>query len=113
MGARGVQVGLAGLAPSLALALVAPLLVIVVVLVLDEVMAGGGDIEGGGLTFGVTLALLLLSALLFAASALPLSFVERTPVSSARFARYRQPLALAAIGILVPVILFGLLVSLA
>jgi hypothetical protein len=33
-------------------------------------------------------------------------------VPSAKFVRYRQPLALAAIGILVPVVLFTLLIRL-
>jgi hypothetical protein len=110
--ARGVRVAPAGLSPSLVLALLAPLLVITVAFVLQDVMAGSGEFEGGGLTFGVMLGLLLLSSLLFAASVLPPSVVERTPVSSARFARYRQPFALVAIGILVPVALFGLLVAL-
>jgi hypothetical protein len=109
---QGVSVSRAGLALLLLIALVAPLLGITLVYVLQDVVAGAGDTERSDLRFGVTLGLFLLSSLLMAAAVLPLSFIERTPVPSARYARYRQPLALAAIGILVPVVLFTLLIRL-
>jgi transcriptional regulator with XRE-family HTH domain len=56
----------------------------------------------------VTLGLVFLSSLLLLGAALPESVVARTRVSSATFARYREPLALAALGILLPVALFTL-----
>jgi hypothetical protein len=71
-------------------------------------MADDSGGEGGGADFGVALGLVLLSSLLLGVSVLPPGVVARTPVSSESFARYRQPLALAAIGILIPVVLFAL-----
>jgi hypothetical protein len=63
--------------------------------------------SGGELTFGelplLALALVLLSSLLLVGAVLPPSVVARTPVSPASFAGVRQPLALAAIAILLPV----------
>ena len=109
---RGVLAALARLPPLLVPVLLAPAIVITLVRVLPDVVAGAGDVEVDGLILGITLGLLLLSSLLFAASVLPASAVERMPISPAKFARYRQPLALAAIGILVPLVLFGLLVVL-
>jgi hypothetical protein len=103
---------LARLPPLLVAVLLAPLIVISLVALLPPVVAGAGDVEGDGVVLGIWLGLLLFSSLLFAASVLPASVVERTPVSPARYGRYRQPLALAAIGILVPLVLFGLLVVL-
>lgn len=109
---RGALAALARLPPLLVPVLLAPLIVITLVTVPPEVVAGVGDVEVDGLILGITLGLLLLSSLLFAASVLPAGVVERLPISPARFARYRQPLALAAIGTLVPLVLFGLMVVL-
>jgi hypothetical protein len=57
----------------------------------------------------VTLGLLLLASLLLVAAALPQTVLARGRVSSLRFARYRQPLGLAALGILAPVVVFSVL----
>jgi hypothetical protein len=60
--------------------------------------------DGGGLTFGqlplLGLLLVLLSSLLLVGALLPPGVIARTPLSPVRFARMRQPLALAAIAIL-------------
>jgi hypothetical protein len=105
---RGVWVLLlAGLAPPLVLGLV---------YVLGEVLSGVRDGEGDGLSFGgslLSLGLVLLSSLLLVGAVLPPALIARTGVSPASFARYRQPLALAAIGLLVSVSVFTLLVELA
>jgi hypothetical protein len=89
------------------LAALAPLLVIGIAFLAAE---PSGDAEG--VIVGVTVGLSLLSSLLLAGSVLPPGVVARTPVSAATLARYRQPLALAAVGILVPVVVFALLVGL-
>jgi hypothetical protein len=72
--------------------------------------------DGDALSFGrlplVALALVLLSSLLLVAAVLPPAAVGRTPVSEATFERLRQPLALAAIGILLPVAFVTLLSAL-
>jgi Helix-turn-helix domain len=60
----------------------------------------------------LTLTLVFLSSLLLVGAALPPGIVARTPVSQATFARYREPLGLAAIGILIPVALFSVLAAL-
>lgn len=67
-----------------------------------------GDVGSGGeLTFGqlplLALALVFFSSLLLVGAVLPPGVVARTPVSPASFARARQPLALAAMAILLPV----------
>jgi hypothetical protein len=112
---RFVRLGLAALArlpPLLVPVLLAPLIVISLVTLLPPVVAGADELEGDGLILGISLGLLLFSSLLFGASVLPASVVERMRVPPAKYARYRQPLALAAIGTLVPLVLFGLLVAL-
>jgi hypothetical protein len=76
------------------------------------VVARAGDADASDVTVGVALGLFFLSSLLMAVAVLPLSLVERTPVPAAEFARYRQSLALAAIGILVPLVAFTLLIRL-
>jgi hypothetical protein len=76
-----------------------------------RVLADQGTIDlsegGGGLTFGplplLALSLVILSSLLLVGALLPPGVIAHTPVSPARFARIRQPLALAAIAILLPV----------
>jgi hypothetical protein len=72
--------------------------------------------SGGELTFGqlplLALALVLLSSLLLVGAVLPPGVVARTPVSPASFARVRQPLALAAIAILLPVAFVALAAAL-
>lgn len=72
--------------------------------------------DGGGLTFGrlplVALALVLLSSLLLVGALLPPGVIAHTPVSPAGFARIRQPLALAAIAILLPVAFVSLAAAL-
>jgi hypothetical protein len=72
--------------------------------------------EGGALSFGqlplVALALVLLSSLLLVGAVLPPGVVARTPISLTTFARLRQPLALAAIVILLPVAFVTLLAAL-
>jgi hypothetical protein len=71
---------------------------------------------GGGLTFGglplVALGLVLASSLLLVGAVLPPGLVARTPVSPLSYARAREPLALAALGILVPVAVVALVVAL-
>jgi hypothetical protein len=71
---------------------------------------------GGGLTFGnlplLALTLVLFSSLLLVGAVLPPGVIARARFSPADFARFRQPLALAAIGILVPVAVVALLVAL-
>jgi transcriptional regulator with XRE-family HTH domain len=57
----------------------------------------------------VTLGLVFISSLLLVAATLPQSVLARGDVSSVRYASYRQPLGLAALGILVPVALFSVL----
>jgi hypothetical protein len=72
--------------------------------------------DGGGLTFGhlplLALALVLLSSFLLVGAVVPPGVVARTPMSPTSYARVREPLALAAIGILVPVALVALVVAL-
>lgn len=71
--------------------------------------------EGGGLTFGqlplVALGLVLVSSFLLVGAVLPPGLVARTPVSPADYARAREPLALAALGILVPVAVVAIVVA--
>jgi hypothetical protein len=54
----------------------------------------------------------LLSTLLLIGTVLPPGVVARTPVSPARYESFRQPLTLAAIGILLPVAVVALVVAL-
>jgi hypothetical protein len=75
------------------------------------------DLEnGGGLTFGelplLALALVLLSSFLLVGAVLPPGVVARTPMAPTSYARAREPLALAALGILVPVAIVALVVAL-
>jgi transcriptional regulator with XRE-family HTH domain len=106
--ARAVWIALlAGLASMPAIALV---------YVLEETTAvGGGEIERRDLTQRnmqlLALGLVLLASLLLLIAVLPTGVVERVRVAPARFQRYRQPLALAAVGILAAVALFALLVA--
>ena len=90
--------------------------VIALLYVLAEVADLGGD-DDGELTSSrlrfLALGLVLVSSLLLLGAVLPPSLVARSPVSPATFARYRQPLALAAIGVLAPVTLFALLLAVA
>jgi Helix-turn-helix domain len=83
----------------LLLAALAPPLVIALPLALQEVPI-------------LTLTLVLLSSLLLVGAALPPGIVARTPMSHATFERYREPLGLAAIGILIPVALLSVLAAL-
>jgi hypothetical protein len=53
-----------------------------------------------------TLGLVFLASLLLLGAALPQGVLARARLSSAAFARYREPLGLAALGILVPVAVF-------
>jgi hypothetical protein len=84
--------------------------------VLGEQQAISDVGEGGGLTFGqlplVALALVLVSSGLLVGAVLPPGVVARTPVSPSSYARAREPLALAALGILVPVAVVALVVAL-
>lgn len=72
--------------------------------------------DAGVLSFGqlplVALALVLLSSLLLVGAVLPPAVVARTPLSLTTFARLRQPLALSAIVILLPVAFVTLLAAL-
>jgi hypothetical protein len=72
--------------------------------------------DAGALSFGqlplVALALVLVSSLLLVGAVLPPGVVARTPISLHTFARLRQPLALAAIVILLPVAFVTLLAAL-
>jgi hypothetical protein len=75
------------------------------------------DLVGGDpLSFGqlplVALGLVLLSSLLLVGAVLPPEAVARTPMQVSTFARLRQPLALAAIVILLPVAFLTLLSAL-
>jgi hypothetical protein len=80
----------------------------------DEAAVDLGD--GGGLTFGqlplLALVLVLVSSLLLIGALLPPGVIARTPLSPVRFARIRQPLALAAIVILMPVVFASLAAAL-
>lgn len=73
-------------------------------------------VDGGALSFGqlplVALALVLLSSLLLVGAVLPPGVVARTPMRVSTFARLRQPLALAAIVVLLPVAFVTLLAAL-
>jgi hypothetical protein len=75
----------------------------------------GGE-GGGALTFGqfpfLALSLVLLSSLLLVGALLPTGLIARTPVSAASFARLRQPLAMAAVGILIPLAVSSLVAAL-
>jgi hypothetical protein len=76
-----------------------------------------GDLRNGGdLTFGqlplLALALVLLSSLFLVAAVLPPGVVARTPVPAARYEGLRQPLALAAIVVLLPVAVVALAAAL-
>jgi hypothetical protein len=72
----------------------------------DRATVTAGGEAGGTLTFGqfpfLALSLLLLSSLLLVGALLPTGVIARTPVSAASFGRLRQPLAMAAVGILIP-----------
>jgi hypothetical protein len=72
--------------------------------------------EGGGLTFGqlplLALALVLFSSILIVGAVLPPGVVSRARLSPASYARARQPLVLASIGILAPVAVVALIVAL-
>jgi hypothetical protein len=70
-----------------------------------------GAVSFGHLAF-VALALVLLSSLLLVGAVLPPEVVARTPMRVSTFARIRQPLALAAIVILLPVAFVTLLAAL-
>jgi transcriptional regulator with XRE-family HTH domain len=97
------------------LAALAPPFLLGLVYVLGEVLSERGD--GDGVSFGesqlIPLGLALLSSLLLIGAVLPPGVIARAGVSPMSFARYRQPLALAAIGLLVAVAVFTLLVELA
>jgi hypothetical protein len=72
---------------------------------------GRDDFPSGNLRL-LALALVIVSSLLLVGAVLPPGVVARGRISPGSFARYRQPLALAAIGILAPVTLFALLAAL-
>jgi hypothetical protein len=84
--------------------------------VLGQQATIGGVGDGGDLTFGplplLALAFVLFSSLLLVGAVLPPGVIAHTPLSAARFARFRQPLALAAIAILLPVALVALAAAL-
>jgi hypothetical protein len=77
-----------------------------------ETAAGsnGRDFANGSLGI-LALGLVVLSSLLVVLAVLPPRLVARTPVARARYARYREPLALAAIGIFASVTVVALLVA--
>jgi hypothetical protein len=72
--------------------------------------------NGGDLTFGklplLALVLVLFSSVLLVGAVLPPGVVSRVRMAPASYARARQPLALAAIGILIPVAIVAILVGL-
>jgi hypothetical protein len=72
--------------------------------------------DGGGLRFGhlplLALTLVLFSSLLVVGAVVPPGLIARTPLAPAEYARFREPMALAAIGILVPVAVVALVVAL-
>jgi hypothetical protein len=84
--------------------------------VLGQQATLSGVEDGGGLRFGrlplVALALVLLSSILLAGAVVPPGLIAHTPLTPASYARFREPMALAAIGILVPVAVVALVVSL-
>jgi hypothetical protein len=84
---------------------------------LGEVFGSGGTNGDGALTSRnlrlLAVGLVSVSSLLLLAAVLPASVVARSRMPPASYARYRQPLALAAIGILAPVTLFALLLAIA
>jgi hypothetical protein len=75
-----------------------------------------GDGGAGGLGIGrlqfVALSLVLLSSLLLVGALLPPAVIAHSPLSPVRFARIRQPLALVAVAILLPVALGSLAAAL-
>jgi hypothetical protein len=75
-------------------------------------VSGAGDATAADDGVLLSLGLILLSSVLLAGAVLPPSVVAHTPLSPASYAHYRQPLVLAAIGILVPVALFTLFIQL-
>jgi hypothetical protein len=81
--------------------------------------SGSGGTDGDGALTSRSLRLLAVglvsvSSLLLLAAVLPASLLARSRVvPPASYARYRQPLALAAIGILAPVTVFALLLAIA
>jgi hypothetical protein len=72
--------------------------------------------DGGALTFGqlplLALARVLLSTLLLIGAVLPAGVLTHTPLSPARYEGLRQPFALAAIAILLPVAVVALATAL-
>jgi hypothetical protein len=70
------------------------------------------DVLSFGQLPSAALSLVLLSSLLLIGALLPPGVVARTPVSPARFARIRQPLAVAAVAILAPLAVASLAAAL-
>jgi hypothetical protein len=72
--------------------------------------------DGGALRFDhlplLALGLVLLSTFLLVGAVVPASVVARTPLSPTSYARFREPLAIAAIGVLAPVAAVALVVAL-
>jgi hypothetical protein len=86
--------------------------------VVTAIVLGVGYWDGDGLAsdepplLALMVGLIIFSSLLLAAAVLPPDAVARAHVRPAHFARYRQPLALSAIGILIPITLFAVLIPL-
>jgi hypothetical protein len=73
---------------------------------------GGADVLSFGQLPSAALSLVLLSSLLLIGALLPPGVVALTPVSPARFARIRQPLAVTAVAILTPLAVASLAAAL-
>jgi hypothetical protein len=75
-----------------------------------------GDGSAGALGIArlqfMALSLVLLSSLLLVGALLPPAVIAHSPLSPARFARIRQPLALVAVAILLPVAVGSLVAAL-
>jgi hypothetical protein len=72
----------------------------------------GSDSELTGQLPLLALGLVLLSSLLLVGAVLPPALVSRSPVSPERFAQFRQPLANAAMALLLPVAFVALAAAL-
>jgi hypothetical protein len=76
------------------------------------VAKGGGGVLSFGPLPSLALSLVLVSSLLLVGALLPAGVLARTPVSPVRYARVRQPLAIAAVAILAPLAITSLAAAL-
>jgi hypothetical protein len=95
-----------------------PLAAVLAPALVTAIVLGVGYWDSDGLgsdeppLLALMVGLIIFSSLLLAGAVLPPDAVARAHVPPASFARYRQPLVLSAIGILVPITLFAVLILL-